>query len=174
MRTSLLEKRCLLCSAGQQHSPHSKLVPAAEAYPAQSKTFPRPGPAHGFPQNLKSQFVGRSLASGLLKKKKKKKRPVMGSPRAELVLWELLLRCTALTSFHGNAQKQEQHGHTSTCQSCCLPGGSGPMSTETRTKLETCSKTTAPPGRLPVSQPRNGTGSPRACTQTGETWAEQQ
>lgn len=53
----------------------------------------------------------------------------MGSPRAELVLWELLLRCTASPSFHGNAQKQEQHGHTSTCQSCCLPGGSGPMST---------------------------------------------
>lgn len=54
----------------------------AEAYPAQSKTFLRQGPAHGFPQNLKSQFVGRSLASVLLKKKKKKKRACHGKSQS--------------------------------------------------------------------------------------------
>lgn len=96
-------RRRSACSAGEQRSLYPNLVTLVEAYPAHSKTFQRPGPARGFPQNLKSQFVGRSLASVLLQKKKK---TVMGSPRAELLLWELLLRCTALTSFHGNTQKQ--------------------------------------------------------------------
>lgn len=97
----------------------------------------------------------------------------MGSPGAELVLWELLLHCTASTSFHGNTQEQEQHGHTSTCQRCCLPGDSGQRSTGARAKLGTCSKRTAPPGKLAVSQLRNGTGSQEPA-HTGETWAKQQ
>lgn len=120
----------------------------AEAYPAQSKTFLRQGPAHGFPQNLKSQFVGRSLASVLLKKKKKKKGPVMGSPRAEPVLWELLLHWAVLNSFHGNTEKQHTADTQPHMRATAFQGGSGLMSTETIMKLGTSFQSTAPCGRV--------------------------
>lgn len=71
----------------------------AEAHPAQSKVLLSPGTRLS-PEPEKPVCRQISL--------KKKKRPVMGSPRAERVLWELLLHCPALTSFHGNALQRAQ------------------------------------------------------------------